>query len=97
MRQRSNIIALSLPETAVPKKYCECGRPLYDGRMNKCAACKAAINKVEKRKYTKHNYAMQEKLLATVQELEDSVKMQRWMLEETEKRLIAIKAIVFDM
>ena len=88
---------LSIPEETAPKSYCECGRPLYDGRVKKCSACKAAINKTTKRKYTKRNYALQEKLLATVQELEDSVKMQQWMLEETKKRLNTIKAIVFDM
>ena len=97
MKQRNAIVQLSIPEGIVPKSYCECGRPLYDGRVKKCSACKAAINKTTKRKYTKRNYALQEKLLATVQELEDSVKMQQWMLEETNKRLIAIKAIVFDM
>lgn len=97
MRQRNNVVQFTLPETVVPKGYCECGRELHDGRMKKCAACKAAVKKVEKRKYTKHNYALQEQLLATLQELEDSVKMQEWMLQETKKRIISIKAIVFDM
>jgi type IV pilus biogenesis protein CpaD/CtpE len=98
MRQRNNVVQLSLPDTVVPKGVCECGKVLHDGRMKKCPACKAAIAKTkEKRKYTKHNYALQEQLFAKLQELEDSVKMQTWMLEETNKRIIAIKAIVFDM
>lgn len=97
MRQRNNLVALTILDEAVPKNYCECGRPLFDGRVKKCSACKAAINKTTKRKYTKRNYALQEKLLATVQELEDAVKMQTFILEETKKRLNAIKAIVFDM
>jgi hypothetical protein len=97
MKQRNNVIAFSVPEQGIAKGYCECGRPLYDGRMKKCSACKAAIAKVTKRPYNKRNYALQEKLLATLQELEDSVKMQEWMLQETNKRLIAIKAIIFDM
>lgn len=87
-----------LPEPVGPKKICECGQPIYDGRKNKCSACKAAIKKSsQKRKYTKHNYAKQEQLLAALKELENAVQMQEWMLAETKKRIIDIKAVMFEI
>lgn len=83
----------------MPKGYCkECQTPLYDGRKVTCDACKAAHKKAaSKRTYNKHNYMAQEKILAAIKELEDAMRMQEWMLAETKKRVIDLRAKIFDL
>lgn len=96
MKQRACEKVLPMP--AQPTSYCECGKPIYDGRRKKCPACSAAIKKAScKRASTVARYAAREELLASIAELEDAVRMQTWMLEESKKRLIALKAIVFKI
>lgn len=93
MRSRACEKILPLPEP--PARYCECGKPIYDGRCKTCPACKAAKKKVSsKRRSTIEKYATREELLATIAELEDAVKMQQWMLDESKKRLLSLKATV---
>lgn len=93
MRQRA--CEKILPEPKQPVSYCECGKPIYDGRRKKCPACSAAIKKASsKRASTVARYAAREELLANIAELEDGIRMQQWLLEESKKRLIALKAAV---
>ena len=91
MRQRST--EKILPDPKQPVAYCECGKPLYDGRRTKCPACRAALKKtVSKRPSTITRYAAREELMSTISELEDSIRMQKWILAEQEKRLTSLKA-----
>jgi hypothetical protein len=90
MRQCDKI----LPVPKEPVRICECGKPIYDGRRKLCPACSVAMKKIHsKRSSTIARYAAKEELVATIAELEDSIKMQQWMIEETKKRVIALKAI----
>lgn len=87
-----------LPQGKAPVRYCECGKPIYDGRVKKCAACKAAIKKVHsQRPSTIAKYALKEELLATIDEIEDSNKMLEWMLTENKKRVQMLKAKLFKL
>ncbi len=98
MRQRKEDKEFFLATPKQPKKLCECGRPIYDGRKNKCDACQAAIKKANaKRPYTRHNYAAKERLLATIAELEQAAQYQQWIVDETRKRIAALKAIAFEL
>jgi len=96
MRQRS--CDKILPEPKEPIKICECGKPIYDGRRKLCPTCSVAKKKVSsKRVSTIARYATKEELIATIAELEDAMKMQQWMLEESKKRIAALKAAVFKI
>lgn len=90
---------LPLPEPATPKSHCpECGKPIYDGRMKVCNACKAAKKKsTSKRPATIERYARREELLATIAELEEATKMQEWILQQSKIRLNTLKTIAFEM
>lgn len=87
-----------LPPIKEPIRYCECGKPIYDGRVKTCATCKAAIKKVTSRRpSTIAKYAFKEELLATISEIEDSNKMLTWMLDENKKRVQQLKAKLFNL
>lgn len=97
MRMRKS--DLPLPDPAEVKRVCiECGKPLYDGRKKVCDACKAAKKKASsKRPAIIERYAKREELLAAVAELEDAVKMQEWILQQSKIRLNTLKAIAFEI
>lgn len=87
-----------LPDAKEPVRYCECGKPIYDGRRKLCPACKAALKKANsKRPSTIAKYATREQLMAAISELEQSMQMQQWMLDETKKKVNVLSELVFKI
>lgn len=96
MRQRKTDKVF--PVVTEPVKYCECGAPIYDGRKHRCDACKAAMKKIAaKRTSTIEKYVYREELLAAIAELENAVRMQEWLLDESRKKLVDLKAVAFKI
>jgi len=87
-----------LPDAKEPVRYCECGAPIYDGRRKKCPACRAAMKKVNsKRPSAIAKYETREQLLVAITELEQSMRMQQWMLDETKKKVNMLSELVFKI
>lgn len=95
---RSRLAEKILPMPEQPKSYCECGKPIYDGRRKRCEACTAAVKKAKsKRPSTVAKYAQKEVIIASINELEQAIQMQEWLLLESKKKLTSLKALLFKI